>query len=146
MKQFTGRKWRADTFGVPWAKPFHLFWPEKWPVQNKNTSIQYSVQISNTEVSISVFTIKNTESIISISTRKNWSISIQYQYSYRKIASLETLVLENNHIKFVHEVGMKRSKDCSNQFVKQASSKKGLGNHNGIIHKKRNHFIALFVI
>ena len=46
----------------------------------------------------------------------------------------------------IMNVGMKRSKDCSAQFVKQASAKKGLGNHNGNIHKKKNHLIALFVI
>ena len=126
---------------------YSIFRSEKWPVQNKSTSIQYSVQILNTEVSISVFTIKNTEDIISISTRKK----LKYQYSVsvflpKNCILIETLVLKNNHIKFVHEVGMKRSKDCSARFVKQASSKKGLGNHNGNIHKKRNHLIALFVI
>ena len=33
---------------------------ETWPVQNENTSIQYSVCFSNTEVSVSVFNLKNT--------------------------------------------------------------------------------------
>ena len=35
--------------------------PETWPVQNENTSIQYPVWFSNTEVSVSVFNLKNTE-------------------------------------------------------------------------------------
>ena len=34
---------------------------ETWPVQNENTSIQYPVWFSNTEVSVSVFNLKNTE-------------------------------------------------------------------------------------
>ena len=33
---------------------------EIWQVQNENTSIQYPVQISNTEVSVSVLNLKNT--------------------------------------------------------------------------------------
>ena len=35
--------------------------PETWPVQNENTSIEYPVWFSNTEVSVSVFYLKNTE-------------------------------------------------------------------------------------
>ena len=35
--------------------------PETWPVQNENTSIQYTVWFSNTEVSVSVFNLMNTE-------------------------------------------------------------------------------------
>ena len=129
-------------FSITWhGSPFY---PGKWPVQNKSTSIQYSVQILNTEVSISVFTIKNTENIISISTRKK----LKYQYSVsvflpKKCILIEILFSKKNHIKFVHEV---RSKDCSPQFMKQASKKKRWGNHNGNIYRKRNHFIALFVI
>ena len=38
-----------------------LFYSETWPVQNENTSIQYPVWFSNTEVSVSVFNLKNTE-------------------------------------------------------------------------------------
>ena len=34
---------------------------ETWPVQNENTSIQYPVWFSNTEVSVSVFNLKNTD-------------------------------------------------------------------------------------
>ena len=34
---------------------------ETWPVQNENTSIQYPVWFSNTEVSVSVLNLKNTE-------------------------------------------------------------------------------------
>ena len=35
--------------------------PETWPVQNENTCIQYPVWFSNTEVSVSVYNLKNTE-------------------------------------------------------------------------------------
>ena len=42
------------------AKPGHSV-AETWPVQIENTSIQYPVWFSNTEVSVSVFNLKNTE-------------------------------------------------------------------------------------
>ena len=53
---------------------------ETWPVQNENTSIQYPVWFSNTEVSVSVSNLKNTEEVSVSVCQKNWSISIQYQY------------------------------------------------------------------
>ena len=49
---------------------------ETWPVQNESTSIQYPVWFSNTEVSVSVFNLKNTKE--GSVCQKNWSISIQH--------------------------------------------------------------------
>ena len=44
------------------TKAFESYYKsETWPVQNENTSIQYPVWILNTEVSVSVFNLKNTE-------------------------------------------------------------------------------------
>ena len=45
-----------------WHFDFFIhFKSETWPVQNENTSIQYAVWYLNTEVSVSVFNLKNTE-------------------------------------------------------------------------------------
>ena len=38
-----------------------VYKPESWPVQNENTSIQYTVWFINTEVS--VFIVKSTEPV-----------------------------------------------------------------------------------
>ena len=38
-----------------------IYISETWPVQNENTSIQYLVWFLNTDVSVSVFNLKNAE-------------------------------------------------------------------------------------
>ena len=44
--------------------------------------IKYSVCFKNTEVSVSVFNLNNTEAVSVSVSEKYWSISIQYQYFF----------------------------------------------------------------
>ena len=74
-----------NTQGIPCKKTCTFPVRDCSAVQNENTSIQYPIWFLNTEVSVSVFNLKNTEAVSVSVYEKYWSISIQYQYFFTKI-------------------------------------------------------------